>query len=143
MARLRAAKDKKLADWLAGHVDIAPDGCVRVQVNNISRESLARALSMLLQLASGGHQPPRGDAVMRLVEQILATNTRQRHTLSGVVVTAKKGELTLQREVAAIPDMALEGDVWDSALCAQMRRQVILMWPERIFQRIYVLHYLA
>lgn len=113
MARLRAAEDKKLADWLAGHVDIAPDGCVRVQVNNISRESLARALSMLLQLASGGYQPPRGDAVMRLVEQILATNTRQRHTLSGVVVTAKKGELTLLREVAAIPDMALDGDVWD------------------------------
>lgn len=113
MARLRAAEDKKLADWLAEHVVIAPDGCVSVKVKIISRESFARALSILLQLASGGHKPPRGHAVIRLVEQILATSARQRHTLSGVVITTKKGELTLQREVAAIPDMALGGDVWD------------------------------
>lgn len=113
IVRLRVAEDKKLGDWLAGHVEIAPDGCVRVQVNGLNPESLARAMSMLLQLASGGNQPPRGDAIRRMVGQVLATDTRQRYTLSGVVITAKKDEISLLREPAAISGAPLEREIWD------------------------------
>lgn len=113
MVRLRGAEDKRLSEWLAVHVDVATDGCVRIKIEGLSPESLRRALSLLLQLASGGNQPPRGDAITRLVEQLLATDQRQRHTLSGVMITAKKGEMILRREPAALSDTPLEGEIWD------------------------------
>ncbi|MCL4134336.1 UNVERIFIED_CONTAM: hypothetical protein GTU68_058947, partial [Idotea baltica] len=111
---LRAVEDIRVGAWLTQNVRVDAGGQMDVDLGNLSSESLARGLSLLLQCVSGKDMPPRGPACADLAQALLSNTEFRGRTLSGVDIRRFGNTVKLKREVAAIVRDCEQSEVWDN-----------------------------
>jgi tRNA(Ile)-lysidine synthase len=101
---LRRMQDRALGHWLRGQVELCLCGALRAEAPFPSGERGARALAMLIGLASGRTRPVRGDALSRLRHRLARPETFRPATLGGAIVSLKGGQIQVVAERALQPE---------------------------------------
>ena len=126
-ARLKAAdktrsqSDRRLAAWLAQHVDAYEDGLITCQPVGLGTDDLAKGLGHLLLIASGTDKPAPLSGRLDLARDILAVPGKWRsRTLGGAWLAPRQGLVQIARDPGLAPlapddaeMLRISGAIWD------------------------------
>jgi tRNA(Ile)-lysidine synthase len=100
---LRMLEDAAIWRWMAVNVRATPEGLEAAAIASLPPERAARALGLLLQIASGRDRPPRGEGLARLAQALVSNGVFNGATLAGCRIRPGRGVLKLQPESGPPP----------------------------------------
>ena len=110
---LRSNSDHILAAWLMGHVSADPHGLVTANMRALQPSLYSRALSLIIQAASGSDRSPNGDGLLSLAETIRTGAPMLGQTLGGAWLRKKDGKLRIARDPGMAGKVGSFGNIWD------------------------------
>jgi len=118
--RERREREGQIAGFLARAASVYPEGWMVLDLEQLraAPEDLARrAVARVLMTVGGLAYPPRGESLLRLVDELRRGTSAAGHTLGGCMLRLRKGVVQVLREPAAVgPDVPVEGPgryIWD------------------------------
>lgn len=98
LTRLRRAELGRLSTLVAERVVPMEDASLRIDPTDIPGGTLARLLSLLIQVAAGHARAPRGKALRELVDEVASGGPQAARTLSGAWLAREGGSIVLARD---------------------------------------------
>ena len=110
---LRRAGDELLAVWLSTAVTVSGHGLISADMGTLPDSLHSRALSLLIQSASGTEYPPDRAGLARLARQIRNNAPMPGQTLGGAWLRRQKGKLLIARDPGSSGQVGMTGHIWD------------------------------
>lgn len=135
LALLRRAELGRLARLLQERVEVCEDAGLRLDPKDVPPETLGRLVSVLIQVAGGHANAPRGRSLNAVVSQITAGGPERARTLGGALLVREGAKMAFYRDPGCVDAPPSAGQaVWDGRFVRD--RDADLPVPENRFARL-------